>query len=86
MALVVIAAIVGAVWAALLGTAYAARALGVGAMAGIAAVSIVYIVLAASTLLWLGTGRSGWLGVTGMLVPLLIASGLAVRLSPHYRR
>lgn len=65
-----VAAIIALVWAALLGTAYAARFVARWrTAASVAAVTACYLVVAGLALLWLGTGERGQLGVAGMLAP-----------------
>ena len=68
-----------AVWAVLLGAAYAARRAGLSRARSRAAVVGCYAVLAALALSRLGLNGRGLLGVTGMLVPLLVALVLLAR-------
>ena len=85
IALLLVAAIIVAVWALLLGTAYVARVTaGRGVGTSLAAVTICYFALAMLALLWLGTGSRGWLSAAGMLAPY--ATALALSVSARGRR
>ena len=70
---------IAAAWALLMGAAYCARrAQGSSRTARVAIVACAYACCAVATLIWLGPGQAGLLGITGLLLPAAVALAIAL--------
>ena len=82
----VVAGVIAAAWAILLGAAYLACAvLRLGRSGSVVVVATAYSICAAAALAWLGLGPAGVLGATGLLLPCAVALAV-VAFYPAHRR
>ena len=79
--MLLLAVVIVAVWACLLGTAYIARAIArLSRVRSALVVGAAYLVLCALDMAWFGLNQTGFLGAFGMLLPCAAAVVLAVLL------